>query len=154
MPNTIFPSGASRRFPVIIRLVALAALLQAVAFAEASAPGVSRSPDTVIYPKTSSEKGSEVPTLKPESSMGSGPYFLLIVVLAGAGGWLLWKRRSGEVGFGSRAEKKLHIEESRSLGNRQYLVVASYENRKFLLGVTSERIQLLTHLSDKEEGKG
>jgi flagellar protein FliO/FliZ len=46
---------------------------------------------------------------------------------------------------------KLQIEETRSLGNRQYLVVAVYEGQKLLLGVTPGQIQLLTPLSSGED---
>jgi flagellar protein FliO/FliZ len=38
------------------------------------------------------------------------------------------------------------IDETKSLGSRQYLVVASYEGRKLLLGVCPGRIDLLTPL--------
>ena len=46
----------------------------------------------------------------------------------------------------SKAERKLHIEESRSLGHRQHLVVASYEGRRFLLGVCPGSIEYLSGL--------
>lgn len=46
---------------------------------------------------------------------------------------------------------KLKILESKSLGNRQFLLVISYENEKFLLGVYPNGMRFLSKLgSDKE----
>jgi flagellar protein FliO/FliZ len=42
--------------------------------------------------------------------------------------------------------RALAVDETRSLGNRQYLVVASYEGKKFLLGVCPGRIEMLSAL--------
>ena len=61
-----------------------------------------------------------------------------------AGGWLLWRQRRSTVT--GRELRSLAIDETRSLGNRQFLVVASYEGRKFLLGVCPGRIDMLTPL--------
>ena len=49
-------------------------------------------------------------------------------------------------GAGLRADRRLAIAETRSLGNRQYLVVAAYDGRKFLLGVCPGRIEMLAPL--------
>lgn len=66
------------------------------------------------------------------------------LALAGAGGWMVWRNRQGKpIGRELRA---LSIDETRSLGSRQYLVVASYEGKKFLLGVCPGRIDLLSSL--------
>ena len=46
------------------------------------------------------------------------------------------------------AGRKLAVAETRSLGSRQYLVVATYGEKKFLLGVCPGRINLLTSLED------
>jgi flagellar protein FliO/FliZ len=74
--------------------------------------------------------------------------FLGVALLAGVGGWLLWRgRRAGVVGF-NRTARQLVIEETRSLGSRQYIVVASYQDKKFLLGVCPGRIDLLAPLHD------
>lgn len=125
------------------------------ALADSAAPAEpQRSPDTVIFPKgsTSAPAASEQSApLRPDAGVGSGPYVVVVLFLIAAGGWLLWKRRGGEIPFGTRTQKKLQVEESKSLGNRQFLVVASYEDKRFLLGVTSERIQLLADLPKKEE---
>ena len=60
-------------------------------------------------------------------------------LLAGAGGWLLLRGR--KLQLPSRATRRLVIDETRSLGSRQYLVVASYEGKKLLLGVCPGRAE-------------
>lgn len=94
----------------------------------------------IIYPGAS--RGDS-----PAKAVASSFNSLSLVVgvgLAAAGGWLLWRNRRGKpVGREFRA---LAIDETRSLGNRQYLVVASYEGKKFLLGVCPGRIDMLTSL--------
>lgn len=76
-------------------------------------------------------------------------YFVLIVAALVAG---LYFTRSG---FNmrprkSKADRKLVISETRTLGNRQFLVVAEYENRKMLLGICPGRIDYLSTLSGEE----
>jgi flagellar protein FliO/FliZ len=46
----------------------------------------------------------------------------------------------------ARDMRALAIDETRSLGNKQYLVVASYEGKKFLIGVCPGRIDMLSPL--------
>lgn len=78
-------------------------------------------------------------------------YFLLLIGLL-AGGLLLarkglyWRLQK------DNPERKLHIDEMRPLGNRQFLVVAAYEGKKVLLGVCPGRIDYLCQLSVSEEG--
>ena len=94
----------------------------------------------VIYPRSSATR------TEPASGSGAGyPAILLAALaLAGGGGWLFWRGRSAP---GATATlRKLAIAETKSLGNRQYLVVASYEDKKYLLGVCPGRIDLLTPL--------
>lgn len=69
---------------------------------------------------------------------------LIGVVLAGVGGWMVWRNRRGVPV--ARDLRSLAIDETRSLGNRQYLVVASYEGKKFLIGVCPGRIDMLSPL--------
>jgi flagellar biogenesis protein FliO len=73
-------------------------------------------------------------------------YFVLVVALLGAG---LYFTRSGFSNLLRRGkgDRKLVISEARTLGNRQFLVVAEYENRKMLLGVCPGRIDYLSTLS-------
>lgn len=99
----------------------------------------------VIVPKHAGEKANAPAT----TSSLPGPFTALaVLVLAGAGGWLIWRGRAGGVGSFSRASRQLNIEETRSLGGRQFLVVASYQDKKFLLGVCAGRIDLLAPLHD------
>jgi flagellar protein FliO/FliZ len=72
-----------------------------------------------------------------------------VFVLAGVGAWLLWRGRAGGMAQFNRTARQLIIEETRSLGSRQYLVVATYQDRKFLLGVCPGRIDFLAPLSDE-----
>lgn len=73
-------------------------------------------------------------------------YFILICALLAAG---LYFTRTGFNGLlrKGKGEKKLIISEARTLGNRQFLIVAEYENRKMLLGVCPGRIDYLSTLS-------
>lgn len=73
-------------------------------------------------------------------------YFLLILALLAGG---LYFTRSGFKFLPRKrgAERKLVISETRTLGNRQFLIVAEYENRKMLLGVCPGRIDYLSTLS-------
>lgn len=81
------------------------------------------------------------------AAKGTGPLTMVgVLVLGGAGGWLLWRSRAGGLKQFNRAPRNLAVEETRALGNRQYLVVASYQDRKFLIGVCPGRIDLLSAL--------
>jgi flagellar protein FliO/FliZ len=74
-------------------------------------------------------------------------YLLTILVLAGAGLTVLF--RGGGLGAfrgAAKGARKLNVEETRALGHRQYLVVAEYEGRRFLLGVCPGRIEYLSGL--------
>jgi len=70
---------------------------------------------------------------------------IVALLLAAGGVWVLVQRRKAGPG-GGRGGRKLQIDETKPLGNRQYLVVADYNGKKFLLGVTPGRIQMLAPL--------
>jgi flagellar protein FliO/FliZ len=122
-----------------LAVVALAPRLHA---SEAPAPAPAASEDRIIYPGASA--GNASPSLPASSGTRGLTTMLGVIALAGAGGWLLWKKRTE--GTIRREGRLLAIDETRPLGNRQYLVVASYEGRKFLLGVCPGRIDLLSPL--------
>jgi flagellar protein FliO/FliZ len=87
----------------------------------------------------------------PASGYGAST-IIGILLLGGAGGWLFLRGR--KIQLTGRVVRKLVIDETKSLGSRQYLVVASYEGRKLLLGVCPGKIDLLTRLdSPTEPGK-
>lgn len=97
--------------------------------------------NAVIYPGQSR-------AVTPPSGGGSESLLLVLGLLLAAGGaWFVWRgrRRTAD----GALVKSLQVAETRALGNRQYLVVAAYENKKFLLGVCPDRIELLAPLHDE-----
>ena len=126
-------------------LAPCAALLLATAVAALAAPS---GDDQVIVPRNSGEPSASPAGLAPSSSTpGLGAWTAVAVIACvGVGGWLLWRGRG--LGSGGRAVRHLAIDETRSLGSRQYLVVASYRDKKFLLGVCPGRIDLLSPLPE------
>jgi flagellar protein FliO/FliZ len=108
------------------------------------APLAAQEKESVIYPRGTAPAGAPAPA----AAGGSNTLFLLgSAAVAAAGGWWLWqKRRMGANGVAGTA--RLSIAESRPLGSRQYLVVADYDGRKFLLGVCPGSIKMLTPLND------
>jgi flagellar protein FliO/FliZ len=116
------------------------------------APALTAQPkaDPVIYPRGTA--GADAPA-RAESGGSNASLILAGILLAGAGGWWLWlKRRDGGRGLGGKATL-LNITETRSLGSRQYLVVADYAGKKFLLGVCPGSIEMLTPLDGEKAEK-
>jgi flagellar protein FliO/FliZ len=145
IPKTFSPGG--RRFPHR-RLSSLWKATTTAGLLLVSAPLFAQpKADPVIYPRGSAAADA------PASAASGGSNASLIlagVLLAGAGGWWLWlKRRDGLRGPGGKTTR-LNIAESRSLGSRQYLVVADYDGKKFLLGVCPGSIELLTPLDGEK----
>jgi len=122
-------------------------LLAALPLSAADKPAAAADPGSIIYPANSGVRAEAA------SSHGSGYGGILVVaaLLAGAGGWLFWRGRLAP--GGTVPLRKLAVAETKSLGNRQYLVVAAYENKKYLLGVCPGRIELLTALDETPPGK-
>lgn len=139
-------TSVTRWLLVVIGCVVLATA-QPMSAADAETPAA-RPADTIIYPKGSPDK----PNAQVGGSNSTSHGFLLVVALtlAAAGAWVLIQRRQGAP-LATRGPRKLQLEETRPLGNRQYLVVANYDGRKFLLGVTTGQIQMLAQL---ENGAG
>ena len=142
-------SGARRRLRLVISCVVLATAQPLSAFA-GDAADKPPAPDTVLYPHGSAAASAPAPTPRDDSGYGARTLLVVALLLAAGGAWLLLRRRAGPGFLAGRAAHKLQIEETRSLGNRQYLVVAVYEGQKILLGVTPGQIQLLTPLSTGE----
>jgi flagellar protein FliO/FliZ len=123
----------------MIRLRTAAAWFATLAFV---ASGVAAPDDAkIIFP------GASAPASATAAGGGLGNVTLLVgVALAALGTWLVWRaRQNAPVGRDLRA---LSIQETRSLGNRQFLVVASYDDKKFLLGVCPGQINFLAPLDD------
>jgi flagellar protein FliO/FliZ len=112
----------------------------------AAAP-VLRAEEQVIYPRTAAAPTAPAP--RPPDTLS--PLMLVLAFgAAAAGGWLLWRQRRQGQGLAGAA-RKLAVTETRSLGSRQYLVVADYDGRKFLLGVCPGRIELLAPLDGEKQ---
>jgi flagellar protein FliO/FliZ len=135
------PVPLSARFS---RAAAVGRLLAALLFAGPTLALGAADENTVISPRASAGGAPGAAPAAPLNSLS----LLAAVVLAATGGWIYWKNRRGTpLGRDRRA---LAVDETRSLGNRQFLVVASYEGRKFLLGVCPGRIDLLANLDDRD----
>ena len=117
------------------------AVLLAFALTAATSIVAAADDEKIIYPGAAK---AEAPAAPAKGSMSSLS-LVLGLGLAGVGGWLVWRNRRSAPG--GREQRSLAIDETRSLGNRQYLVVASYEGKKFLLGVCPGRIDMLSSLS-------
>jgi len=144
-PRTTIAS-VTRWLTVVVGCAVLETV-QPMSAAESEDPG-SRSEATIIYPKASSEHVATTGASAPHS--GGSLVLAGALLLALGGGWLLLKRRGLIPARSIRPGRKIVIEETRSLGNRQYLVVAGYEGKKFLLGVTAGQIQMLSTLDSEE----
>ncbi|MBI2511227.1 MAG: flagellar biosynthetic protein FliO [Opitutae bacterium] len=131
-----------------------AAGMAAVALAFASLVGFAQEKtrdSDIIHPRNAAGAGA-APAATATKSGGDSSYLLIVLATAAAaaGGFMLWRQRRTPGGIAGRDARKLNVAESRSLGNRQYLVVADYDGKKFLLGVCPGSIQLLSPLEEGE----
>jgi len=133
------------RLSFILILFGSVGLVPVADAADAVVPAVSTASDErIIYPGAAS--GTQAPALSSGSGTRGLTTMLGVALLAGVGGWLVWKKRQELPA--RRDARLLAVDETRPLGNRQYLVVASYDGRKFLLGVCPGRIDLLSPLDE------
>ena len=138
------PSSVTRWLTVVVGCAVLETVQPMIA---ADPPPLSseRTADTMLYPASSSES-PEAPRRSAGSSSATW-VFTVLVLGTGAGIWY-WRYRGGSP---LRKHGLIAIEDTRPLGNRQFLVVASCDGRRFLLGVAAGNIQLLSPLDPKEE---
>jgi flagellar biogenesis protein FliO len=91
----------------------------------------------------------------PPGSVFEGGLQILVYLclLGGLLAMALILQRKGLPFFGKTgaATRKLQISESRALAGRQFLIVAEYENKKVLIGVSPGRIDYLCNLSSTPE---
>lgn len=135
----------SRFFPSLRFLLVACSLWASSSFCPAASAEETTKESAVIYPRSSENKSESSAGTTPSSGYGSG-ILVVALLLAAAGGWLFWRGRATPAGTVN--VRKLAIAETKSLGNRQYLVVAAYEDKKFLLSVCPGKIELLTSLDN------
>lgn len=117
----------------------------------AGLPLAASAKDEVIYPRSAAPVGAPA-----ENSGGSARNMitgLLGLACAAGAGWFYWRNRAMGGTGPNRTVRKLTIAETRPLGNRQHLLVADYDGKKYLLGVCPGRIDLLTALNE-DDSKG
>jgi flagellar protein FliO/FliZ len=138
------------RWLLVVIGCAVLATAQPMSAASTETPAGARSGEIVIYPKNPADQARPV-----ETSDHSGSRSLVLVaalLLAAGGAWFVLQKR--KAGFSGGRGRKLQIDETRPLGNRQYLIVADYDGKKFMIGVTPGRIQMLTPLNEDKAGAG
>jgi flagellar protein FliO/FliZ len=147
---TLFPSLTSvTRWLLVVIGCACLATAQPMSAAPSEAEVEARKNETIIYPRNAAEHPSDA----PKNADSGRSLFVVGILLAAAAGALFYlqRRRAGSpLAMGGR---KLQIEETRPLGNRQYLIVANYDGKKLLLGVTPGQIQMLTELGERSTEK-
>lgn len=75
----------------------------------------------------------------------AGAFALVIALFIGLV-WA-WKRWGADAAVRGRS-RRLHVLESRSIGNRQSVIVVGYENERLLLGSSPQGVCLLTRLPE------
>jgi flagellar protein FliO/FliZ len=111
------------------------------------ADAVARTGETLLIPGGTNQR----PVDGDRGQKNFSSWLVLLALCAGGAGWWWWRRRTGQPLTRGVRERQIQIEESRPLGNRQYLVVASVGPKKFLLGITPGSIQMLTPLESAQE---
>jgi flagellar protein FliO/FliZ len=139
-------TSVTRWLLVVIGCVVLATA-QPMSATSTEAPPPARPGEIIIYPKNAADPTT--PRVDGEHDSSRSLVLVVALLLAAGGIWVLVQRRKAGPS-GGRGGRRLQIDETRPLGNRQYLVVADYDGKKFLLGVTPGRIQMLTPLEDAE----
>jgi Flagellar biosynthesis protein, FliO len=129
------------RWFVLIALLAIHGHLAA-----ASSSLSQRQADTVISPQ-----GDGGPGVR-DSGMSFPLYTLIATAGLAAGAWL-WVRSSRGASRLNAKKASIVIEEVRSLGNRQHLILASCRGRSFLLGVSPGRIETISGLPTPESDR-
>lgn len=109
----------------------------------AAAPTAPRTADTVIFPQP-----VEPSATRPAGTPSTG-YIIFVVICLGGGAWL-WFRAKGKGRSLKNSGSEISIDETRPLGNRQYLVLTSCRGRSFLIGVSQSRIDVISEVPPSE----
>lgn len=116
-----------------------------------SAPAETVEVPDVLLPRTDTESEGEKDQRASTGWMGLRIFLFLSVLAAGA---LLWRyygpKMRGKVSFNPGGS--LRILESKSLGGRQYLVVAEWDGQRILLGIGPGQIRHLCSLGGDATG--
>ena len=102
-------------------------------------------PPRVLYPAMVSPPVATPGAARAEPGLSSLATSLLVLLAVCAAAWWLL-RRGTRFSPAGKAPRKLVVSESRSLGNRQFLVVVEYERERVLLGITPGKIDYLCPL--------
>jgi flagellar protein FliO/FliZ len=155
LPLSLFPSPSSvTRWLLVVVGCAILEMAQPMIAAdspppapEAAAPVAAPAPtagarpdDLVIHPAASPSPASSSSPAAP----GFGPGWVFVfLVAASSAAWWAWQRRRSPL---AARREGIQIEDTRALGNRQFLVVATARGRRFFLGVSPGGIRLLAPL--------
>ena len=128
----------------LLLVVALVSAAGAPAAFATEAPPAPLGAENVIYPRNSPEARQQ------RAAQESFPIWSVLgvaAVFAGAGFYLL---RRGQLGRrpGAEVHQRLVLEETRALGNKQFLAVAAYGEKRLLLSVCPGRIDFLCRLDE------
>lgn len=93
---------------------------------------------------------TETPDLWPGSATQSYLPLVLLALLVVPLMWVLWRKRMPRSVGGNR---KLQICESCMVGPRQFIVVASYEEERVLIGVSPGQIQYLCKVKGQQDSQ-
>jgi flagellar protein FliO/FliZ len=123
--------------------------LAALALLTAPVRAEEATPAPVVPEAVAARTPAAYPIAPSGGSSQLAVYLLLLIALLGGGFYVM---RNGFAFLQPKAKgpRKLDISETRMLGNRQFLIVAEYENRKMLLGVCPGRIEYLCTLAGAE----
>ena len=135
-------SGLTRWLAVVVSCV----VMETTPLMHAAEPvSADRVGETLLYPAGGPTAEGVAPAT-PAATSATWVFVVLVGLTAGAV-WL-WRRRQP-----SKAGRRgtIEIEDTRALGNRQFLVVASCDGRRFLLGVAAGGIQMLSPLDSHDD---
>jgi len=151
----LLPLSSVTRWLLVVVGCAVLETAQPMNAAEPASPAPAAAPasgpldaDRVLYPADSRPGAAPA---DDRGSRGVGPVWAFVLVVGlGAGAFWAWRRRDPAAALRRRGGG-IVIEDTRALGNRQFLVVAGVDGRRFLIGVAPGNIRLLSPLDSASE---